>query len=336
MWYNLVMVRGRNNLTARLFYFATIIVSIFVPFLCFSNVRAATATKTMTYNVNVKEYLSVSITEPSTWSSTNTPGILMCNIIGLKIITNNSSGAVVGMTSSTTTTALTNPAASSSNTIPTLAQDATANAFPSGRWGYTISSSATCSNGAFTGSGTFSAVPASNGTPGRVLYGSSAGTYTGNVYFGASIPATNAAGTYQNTVVFSAISGTTTINSNPTNPVNPSQTENTATTTTSGGAPSGTATVYTYTPTSSSATTTTQVSDGNNTSAYSGYTGYATPQGVMEDENPIIETKIDEDTPLATGLVVAAAVAAASGTAFFIAAKRKKDDDEEEEEKHDS
>ncbi len=298
-----------------------------IPF--FHNVNAASDSKDVTFNVNIDEYLSMTISEPSMWASAAVD-TFMCNTIGLMAVTNNSNGLVVGMTSNTSTTALVNSAAASNNTIPTLASSSSysTSSFPSNYWGYYSSNTSTTT----CGTSTYSGVPASSGTPGRVLYGTTAGTYTGNVHFGAKASAVKASGTYTGTVIFSAISGQNTINSNPSNPVTPVSPEQTATTTTSGGAPSGTATAYTYTTNGSGKpTTTTQVSDGDNRSSYNGYTGYNKPQGVVDSDASTTVTEVNNNSPLAVGLAVAATTAAASGIFFFILAKRKKDYEEDEE-----
>lgn len=327
MCYNLIMLKETSRHTLGILSAKLIPAIILVGLSFFSNANAATDSEDVTFNVGINEYLSMSVSEPTTWASAAVD-TFMCNDIGLSAITNNASGLVVGMTSSTTTTALTNSAASSNNTIPTLTSSSSysTSTFPSNYWGYYSSSDGTCNTSTYYG------VPASNGTPGRVLYGTAAGTYTGNVHFGAKASATKASGTYTGTVIFSAISGQNTINSNPSSSVTPASPEQTATTTTSGGAPSGTATAYTYTTSGSGkSTTTTQVSDGDNRSSYSGYSGYTKPQGVTESNTSTTASEVASGTPLAAGLAVAATAAAASGIFFFILAKRKKDDDEEDE-----
>lgn len=316
MCYNLVMLKRKTGHTLKIAGFVAVLSLLAFPLADFSSVDAAE--NNVTFNVNVKDYLSVSITEPASWATANID-TFMCNTVEISASTNSSSGFVVGMTSSTTNTTLTNSTVSSNNTIPTLTGSVDYTSFPNDSWGYGTTS---CSSGNFAG------VPASTGTPARVLY-SSGRTGSGNVYFGAKASSSKASGTYKGTVVFSVVSGTNTINTNPTNPATPNSTTNTAV---YNAAPTGGAngtTTYTY-KTNSNRTTTTQVSDGNNTSSYP--EGYTPPQGVHEVSSPATTTaSINEGSPLAAGLAVTAAAAATSGTIFFIIAKRKKDDDEEED-----
>lgn len=282
--------------------------------------------ETTTFQVNVKESLTVAVSTPSTWASGNVNEFLR-NTVNVNVNTNNANGFTASMYSQNTTN-LTNTA-KSTETLPTLSSNYTcANAacatFPANYWGYSLNDA--------SNTGTYSPMTSSTSSP-ITLISAAAGTSTGtkDVYFGAKADMTKAAGTYAGTVIISVVTGVVDSSTNPvtpTNPATPNTTNNTPTYNPgpTGGSSNG-STTYTYRSTSSGvATTTTQVSDGDNTSAYNGYTP---PQGVTD--KTIAEVTTDNSS-LATGLATTAAVAATSGLLFFIIAKRRDEDDDEEDE----
>lgn len=283
-----------------------------------------------TFEVNVKESLSVSITAPSEWANGDA-GDFLRNDFNVSVTSNNANGFKASMFSQTTTN-LTNMV-TSTETIPTLGTgtsytctSAACSAFPANYWGYSLNDS--------SNTGTYYPMVSTSASP-ITLINASAGTTTGSqdVYFGAKADMTKAAGTYTGTVIISVVTGTIDNNTNPvtpTNPATPNNTSNTATYNASpvGGSTNGT-TTYTYRRSNSAAhttTTTTQVSDGNNVSAYNGYTP---PQGVRESVTT--NESINDNESMAAGLATAATIAAATGLFFFVLAKRREDDEEDEE-----
>ena len=277
---------------------------------------SASATDT-TFQVNVKEVLSVSITTPSAndWASGSVNQFLR-NVISLDISSNNSQGFTAGMTTDSTSTVLTNSALNSA-TIPSITSnvnctDSNCSALNANLWGYSINATA--------GSGLYKPLKPNTDAPDTVLSSATAASSHQDISFGAKADTSKASGTYTGTVVISVVSGTSGAdldgpatnadgpNANPNTPSYNSTTDQTT---------------YTYT-TNSGNTTTTQVSNGDNTDVYSGYTP---PQGVTNVDS----SNIYSGSLLTTILATTASVAAGSGIFFFILAKRKKDDDEEEE-----
>lgn len=305
--------------------------------------------ETTTFEVNVVESLSVSVTTPSTWASGNVDSFLR-NGINVSVASNNASGFKASMQSSGSTD-LTNTT-NNTITIPTLTASTARSSFPANRWGYSLDDTSAGSD-----SSTYLAMSTS---PIQLLNESSASTGNRDVYFGAKADMTQAAGTYTGTVVVNVVTGT--INEDtgntdynpttPTNPANPNPTNNTPTynnttggsdntpagvgiSTTQGTNPSAGGTRYsgttTYTTRSSSGTTpdgqtgnvtTTEVSGGDTRTSYQSAQGEILSTEASISEGP---------SALTTALATTAAVAAASGVFFFIVAKRGDDDDEEEE-----
>ena len=308
-----------------------VICSTIMPQNIFSKVSAVTCPDgacNTNFQVNVKETISISITEPSTWARGNVDTFLR-NKINVEVTTNNASGFVVGMNTASTETALVNTI-QDTNTIPTLSSSWTRNSSVTNFWGYSLNDA--------SDNGTYNPMVGSNSSPIKI-FDSTQGS-SKDVYFGAKADSTKASGTYLGTVVFSVVSDANNFPGTPENPSTPSAPQNPATPNSSeevavynpapvGGA-NGT-TTYTYRRTNTSAgttTTTTQVSDGDNRTAYNGYTP---PQGVRQSSE-ITESNIANSSSLATTLATTSALAAAAGLGFFIIAKRREDDDEEEEE----
>ncbi|MBO7718387.1 hypothetical protein J6S37_02750 [Candidatus Saccharibacteria bacterium] len=272
------------------------------------------------FNVNVKEAISVSVTTPSTWASGNIDTFLR-NKISVSVTSNNSAGFTATMSSKTTNTSLTNTT-KSSYTLPTLAASSTRGNFPANYWGYSLDDT-----DAGSATSTYNAMVASNATPITLISSASATTGSKDFYFGAKGNVTLAAGTYTGTVVINVVSGVIDNNNPivPTNPATPGQTDNTAayTAAPTGSTTSG-STTYTYHRTSSGTEiATTEVSEGNNVSAYVGYTP---PQGETYRTN----ASTAANTLLTTGLATAASIATASGMFFFILVSQREDDDDEE------
>ncbi len=290
--------------------------------------KATVSAVDQTVSVKAEEMLTVKVTTPSTWASGNfgcnasgscsNSSLFLRNTVSLDVTTNNTIGFTATMTATTTNTALTNQS-NSSYTIPTLTANTARSSFPDNYWGYSLNDS--------SNSGTYRPVAALGATsPSYIANNEYSGSTTHkDVYFGAKANLNKAAGTYANSVVFNVVSGvnasdgnTNTSGVTPSNPVTPSTDTNTTDTTPTYSS-THSSTVYTRT---SSSTTGTVVTPGNTTSST-----YSSPAGVSSTTL----AKINEGTPLATGLAVTAGVAATAGIIFFIVAKRRKDDDKEED-----
>ena len=326
------MLKTKTKVTLSLTSLACTLICISFIFI-FQHVEAITcanATCDTTFEVNVRETLSVSVTTPTNWA-TGDVNTFLRNTINVNVSTNNSNGFTASMYSQGTTN-LTNTTRNT-ETLPTLTSgssytcsSAACSAFPANYWGYSLDDTS------YTG--TYRPMVSTSSSP-ITLISAAAGTSTGSqdVYFGAKADANKVAGTYAGTVIISVVTGVIDNNTNPvtpTNPATPGNTENVAQYTPSPTGGANGSTVYTYSRTSGSgssatSTTTTQVSDGNNVSSYD---GYQAPQGVIED----VSSSISEGSSLVSGLATTASVAAATGMFFlFILAKRKEDDEDEEE-----
>ena len=305
-----------------------------------------------TFQVNVKETLSVSVTTPTEWASgtptyDSTSGTWSTDFLRNKVTVDVTANNQIGFTASmyaSNSTSLTNTAKSTA-TLPTLSSSTTRDAFPVNHWGYSLDAASMGGNNygetdAGNGSSNYFPLVSTSATPITIMNGTSTGTR--NVYFGAKADLAQASGTYAGTVVISVVTGTINENTNPITPTNPAtpetdtnQQDNQATYTgstgtgaTTGGGTNGT-TVYTrrysspaVDPTTN--TTATEVSEGDNTAAY--------PLGVTETTSSYVADNIvSGGNPLATVLATTAAASAVGGGFFFILAKRKKDDEEEDE-----
>ena len=287
----------------------------------FTPVLAESTTNNVTFEVNVKEALTVSVTTPDSdhWASGNANDFLR-NIVNVNVESNNPDGFTASMTSASTVEGapLTNTAATSNSTISTLASNASwtrNNTSITKFWGYSVNDDEE--------QGTYLPVPLKTGTPVTLTPANTVSAWSDDVYFGALADYTVDSGTYVGTVLINVVTGVVNSDTNPTVPTNPANpSDDTAddgeATYTGAGTTTGTGTTI-YTTTSSSATnntTTTTVTEGDVRSSYSD------PAGV---------TTVNEGTPLATGLAATSAVAAATGIVFFIVAKRRKDEEDEEE-----
>ena len=303
-------------------------------------VPCSTSPCNTTFEVNVKETLSVSITTPTNWAQGDT-GEFLRNKVSLNVSSNTASDFTASMYSQDTTD-LTNTLRNT-ETLSTLSSSSVRSSFPANRWGYslgsgTISGSTTVYGETDAGNNSSNYYPlvSTSNAPIKILTGTASGSQ--DIYFGAKANTATASGTYAGTVIISVVTGTIDPTTNPTTPTNPATPSTpggaasySGTGTTTGGTTNG-ATTYTYARSAGSGasatnTTTTQVSDGDNRSAYEGYTP---PQGVVE--KVFTESNINSASSLAAGLATTASVAAATGMFFFILAKRKEDDEDEEEE----
>ena len=322
--YNVIMLKTKTKVTTGIVGLALIFSAVAVNILSSDQSHAACSSSpcNTTFQVNVQDTLAVTITTDYSDGTGNT-GSFLRNKISLSVSTNSSNGFAASMypqNYSTDNAPLVNTV-DSSKTLPTwtgttyysCGGTSACSNFPVNKWGYSL-------NDTSSYAGTYYAMTGTSASPTTVL--TSSGTSgSKDIYFGAKIDSTQAAGTYEGKVVISVVSGTTTP-STPSNPATPS--DDTSGDTTATYDTTNNRTVYTtVSSTDSTTTTTTEVSTGDNRSVYS----YAAPQG----ESKTTESNIASTSQLATGLAVASATAATSGLIFFILAKRREDDEDEEE-----
>lgn len=299
----------KNTKVIHKFFFVVLAVLLLVR----ATPQAAAINVNTAFNVNVQEYLSVSITTPSEWARGNIDTFLR-NKVSISVTSNNASGFTASMTTKTTETSLINTAKSTA-TLPRLASNTTRSNFPTNRWGYSLNDT----EAGYTSS-SYRAVPSSAETPVQILSSAVAATSSKDFYFGAKANVIKASGTYTGTVVINVVTGVIDNNTNPITPVNPVTPGNEQTAVYDSGEDT---TAYTYRSTGNGrSTTTTEISSGDNRSAYQGYTP---PQGATYSTT----TNLSTGATIATGLGIAASVAATSGF-FFLAAARREGDDEDQ------
>lgn len=258
-----------------------------------------------TFQVNVHESLSVTVTADTTWSKGDA-GNLLRNKVGLSVSTNSSSFTAYMYSKGTTD--LTN-AIDGSTKINTLEGNTTGGGFTNNRWGYSLNDSDTPDSSA-----TYQPMSTSQIS---ILTGTTSGSE--QIFFGAKADSTKAAGAYLGTVVFKVVTSGAPVD--PVDPAKPSDDKPNDSAATYDNVNSRT--VYTTTSsTSTSSTTTTQVTSGDVRGMYQSSLG----------ETSRTDSNISDGSGVATGLAIAASTAAAGGMIFFILAKRREDDEEDEEE----
>ena len=286
-------------------------------------------TENVDFNVNVTEALTVSISTPTSWASGDADNLLR-NKVTVSALTNNNSGVTVSMYAANTDLQNTTSYSSTDATtyIPTLdATTYTYNTFPSNAWGYSLEDSV-------AGTASASYLPMTDDTtaPIAVLNSTLGSQGSQDVYFGAKASTAKKAGTYAQTVYFTAVTGTIDSDNpkDPEYPSTPTDPTNTPTYDSNTGNPKTGQTTYTRRTTSGSGTssvsgttenTTTQVTKGDTTSSYVRAAGVTSTTPTT--------TTTDNVSTLGIALASAAGVAAVSGIAFLVAAKRRKDDDED-------
>ncbi len=289
-----------------------------------------------TFEVNVQESLSVSVSTPDVWASGDTDEFLR-NKIDLDVSTNSSNGFSAYMHSKDSTDLTNaNPTASeiSADTtgmykIETLSTSATRGNFTTNKWGFSLSSASYDGHNygetdAGNSSSTYYPMSTSNI---KIMNGTSSGSQ--DVYFGTKADMTKASGSYLGTVVFAVVTSSVapTPSDDPATPTDDNPSDSSATYDNNNDR-----TVYTSVSRSGSGssartTTTTQVTDGDVTSSY------AAPHGESKYTGSYTSTDMNtgSSSGLATGLAIASATAATSGLLFFILAKRRDEDEEDEE-----
>ena len=321
MCYNKVMFKIKTKVIACIvLVFAMLLVDFRQVFAASTNVN---------FEVNVVDNLSVTITTPDSWASTDTvtsDGVFLRNEVGLSVTTNVPTGFTASMYSRDNTR-LVNTA---KNTlyIPTLSSSSTRGSFPSNYWGYSLGSVPSGVTGITYGetmagnnSSYYHPMVATSNAPITLIYKNTSGTGTQDIYFGAKANLNQGAGTYANVVIISVVTGAIDNNTNPITPTNPAVDELANNTPAYNddnnyGVGNSNASGTTVTTNRSGTTTTTDVVAGDI------YGLNQVPHGV---------TNIAAGSMLAMGLGTAASVAAASGMFFFIVAGRDEGDDDDEE-----
>lgn len=286
-------------------------------------VNVSAADPTVTFEVDISEVLTVSLTNPDVWASGNVNDLLR-NKVTVSAMTNNYYGVTVSMYANDTMLKNVDTFSSTDETsyIDTLTTGTTTTNgnFASNRWAYSV---------ADTDAGDASAIykPVTTVSSPVTLFenvpGTSGTTYSEDVFFGAKATENKQSGTYAQTVNFVAVTGVIDTD-NPVIPVNPSEdnTDSEIASNTPHYNPSTGRTTRTTRSTNTTAnttTTTTQVTNGNTVSSYANAAGVTRKSGSNDGQN------------IATALAVAAGVAAVSGITFFALAKRNKDDEDDEE-----
>lgn len=296
-----------------------VLVLIGTPFFLFpprfSTAFAANPSET-TFQVEVKEVLSVSITTPTSWAHGNINQFLR-NKVTLDVTSNHIDGFTASMISTDANSRLYHSSKNSVYLAPLPNNDTIRSSFTDNRWGFSLDDDDS-NEGAGSDSSHYSPVSASSGNPNVLISNAQSLSSPGplDIYFGSKSDITQASGTYSGTINFYVVSGIINENTNPNPPVNPATdvaNGDTVTDTTNNRVVS---TVITSNDQDDTTTTTTTISQ------------YADPAGVTDSTS----SNIYDGSMLTTGLAVTASIAAASGLTFFILAKRKKDDDEEETE----
>lgn len=275
-----------------------------------------------TFQVNIQESLSVSITTPTSWATGDIDTFLR-NTVGLEVSSNNANGFTASMSMQNSTN-LTH-SSKAGVVLNTLASSSTRSSFPANRWGYSLSNANFSGNETTygetnAGNASSSYYPlTTSAAPITILKNTTSGTLSQSIYFGAKSDITKASGTYSGTVVINVVSGIINNDSssqdyNPITPTNPATDVR----------PDGSVTDATNHRIVSTTTTSRESTNTTTTTVNE----YIPPQGVTDSTS----SNVYEGSMLTTALAATAGVAAASGLTFFILAKRKKDDDEDEEE----
>ena len=313
------MVRSTHKINK---IFSSVAVLAAIATLISPALKASATDPTVTFEVDIDEVLTVSLTKPDVWASGNV-NTLLRNKVTVSALTNNYYGVTVSMYANDTMLKNVDTYSSSDATsyIDTLATGTTTTngSFSENRWAYSVlDTDAGLSSAVYNPVTTVSApVTLFNNTP-----GTAGTTYSKDVFFGAKATSAKQSGTYAQTVNFVAVTGVIDTD-NPVVPVTPSE-DNTDSEIAAGDASySSTTGRTTYTTrstntTNNTTTTTTQVMNGNTVSAY------ANAAGVTRSSN-------NNGQNVATALAVAAGVAAVSGVTFYALAKRSRDDDEDDE-----
>ncbi len=304
---------------------------------------SAAETSNTSFQVNVRDSISVAVTAPVS-GATGNAGDFLRNTVNIAVNTNVSNGFTASMYSRDNTN-LIHTMLGTSYYIPTMSSSIRRYGFGVNSWGYSLKSASLDGKtygetDAGNNNSYYYPLTDSTTAPIKVLV-ANAGTksQTQSIYFGAKAGEDKPAGTYSNTVVISVVTGTIDSGTNPTNPItptnpvtpgtdpNPNDTNPvyTGSNTTTGTGLSGSngTTVRTVRVTNSdTTTTTTEVSAGDNTGSY------APAQGVSVTTQSNI---VEGDSSLPIGLAATSVATATAGLIFFILAKRDEDDDEEED-----
>ena len=338
MCYNELMVKRntlKTNILSSFVVFTMVITAITInfsngayaiPSACNTVNGTTTCTNSTTFNVNVSEVLTVSITEPQTWASGASDSFLK-NKVSINVVSNNPAGITASMTTSNADPSLVNTADNLKkiSTISTAGGVALANA-TGNSWGYSVVNANAAEPTTYygmVGLGTANPIEIVKTTA------ASSSAIVKDIYFGAKSDGTSASGTYESGVLISVVTGVVDTGEptpvNPVTPVNPITPSDDTTPNDNTGtdvqAPKGNTQ---YGAVVATTTTTDNIEDTITTTTES----YAKPAGVTNTTAAVL----DAGTPLATGLAATAVASATAGIIFFIVAKRRRDEDEEEDE----
>ena len=322
MCYNRIMLKTKNKAIIGVAVVISVISAI-SSCLLMRRISAATCNGSpcnanTTFQVDVKEVLSVSVTTPTDYGG-GYAGELLTGQIDITVASNNSGGFSTGIRASDQDATL---VGDNNGALSNLESSVSGSNFPAGRWGYSLGDEDPLSKTYI-----YSPLSAYNTTPYRIesISSGGAGSAAGSVYFAAKAGYDNPAGTYTGTVNISVVSGSASPDPGS-NPVGPDPQ--------GGTTPSyhneNNENVTTYTTRTQSSdtpptkdTTTTEISSGDNR------TYYASPQGETERTESNVKTN---SSLLPVILATTSAVSAAAGLGFFIVAKRREEEEEDEEE----
>lgn len=302
------------------------------------SVRAEDPSGGSTFEVNVGEMLSVTVTTPDKWASGDT-GAFVRNTIVLDVASNNSNGFVATMGTKNSDASLTNDLDATA-TIPTLTKSYTRASFPVDRWGYSLGDyqdGVTVGDSAAGNDKSIYRPMSSTSSPVTLLSSSSASSGSQNIYLGAKISSATTSGWYSGTITISVVSGTvnpsasssTGQNASSVSPASASSA--TPQTASSGNDPSSGSTSSQLASYSTGRTV--NVASSSDSSDVPGapddtvssasqndlMSSYAPPQGVSDQ----VGADIDNSNSVASALAVASATAAATGAALLVYSRLK-------------
>lgn len=312
LYYNSVMLKTKTKVRICLVGILSIAAGVHAGMIVNTNA----AESQTTFQVNVVESLSVSVTTPRGGAS-GSMGTFLRNTVSLSVTSNNANGFTASMYAKNTN--LTNSSVGNSETIPTMTAASTRGNFGTSQvnhWGFSVNDTTSGST-----SSTYSPIQTSS-SPTTLLSTTGVGTGSKTVYFGTQTNAAQAAGTYTGSIIIAVVSGTINTDDNPAVPDDPATPGDSTNSEATYDSIANRTVISTVTTATDTTKTTTEVSEGNTTDTYE------KSKGVIEHTS----ASIVAGTSLATGLAVASAVAATSSIFFFILARRKKDDDDEDEE----
>ncbi len=296
------MLKKINKVLSLVILIGTIIY-IFPPY--FSSTFATTS-----FEVDIEEILSVSVSTPTEWASGYAEDFLL-NTINVSVTSNNGQGFTAGMTTNSDDTSLKHIILNNES-IPTLENNEiclgdNCNNFPSNHWGYSLDGI------------TYKPLLNSSAAPITILSSVDNGSESSDILFGARTDYSQPSGTYYGTIVINVVTGTGGVDLPAPSPDDPTPVTPPSWPYSPEYNQESDSTTYTYI-TDDGNTTTTLISEGDDEDLYDSYTP---PQGVKQSS----KSNINSGSLITIIFTITASVAATSGVLFFILAKRKKDED---------